>query len=635
MLPRLALILALAAAVPPVSASAQPPAPADAPPQTQGPAPAHFDAPAYVSVVDGSATLERDGRIESSPLNMPLLSGDRLKTQDGRVEVRFADGGRLNLDSRTSIDVLSDDLVRLADGRLRVSVVRAAQQVSYRVDSPAGSVRILQPGDYRVALLHSAQDTQLEFAVTSGAGEIFTDQGTTPVRAGERAYASAGLLPSYAYAYNSANPDDFDRWVEMQHETVYAATSQSQQYLPQDMTSYAPTFDQYGDWRYQQTYGYVWYPHVAADWQPYYYGRWASYPSYGWTWVAADPFGYPTHHYGRWGFSANAWFWIPSAAWGPAYVSWAYAPSYVSWCPLGWNNYAVFSVGFYNAGPAYYSSHYHGHYYSAWTTVSYSHFGHGYANQHAVNWDHVSNGPRPHFTEGRSPNGASYAAARTTTAAPIRYGGSRATSMVRDTAVSRGSTQPGSSGAVNRTYGASMPRTEPRGPVNGRSTTETPRYINRGDQIVRSQTERPVAPGNAATRTAPSVDRRNAPPQGAAPPQQLQQQRSRYVWDNPASTSRVPGYNPPAGGRPSIPSTPYQPMPMQSGPRSYERAMPQAQPRGEYQRPGGYERPAERAAPSRPSNGGQGGDHAAPRSGGHTETRPAPSSGIARPPRGR
>ena len=50
----------------------------------------------------------------------------------------------------------------------------------------------------------------------------------------------------------------------------------------------------------------------------------------------------PTHHYGRWGLSAaGAWFWIPSAGWGAAWVNWAVAPGYVGWCPLGWNNRPV------------------------------------------------------------------------------------------------------------------------------------------------------------------------------------------------------------------------------------------------------------------------------------------------------
>ena len=155
-------------------------------------------APAHVAYVEGTATLERDGRLETAPLNMPLLSGDRLKTIDGRVEVLFADASALHIDARTTIDIQSDELVRLIDGRLRLNITGPVRIVAYRIDSPSGSVRITQPGEYRIALLRSQEQTQLELAVLRGAGEIFTDEGTTAVRAGERAYASTGLAPSYA-----------------------------------------------------------------------------------------------------------------------------------------------------------------------------------------------------------------------------------------------------------------------------------------------------------------------------------------------------------------------------------------------------------------------------------------------------
>ena len=242
-------------------------------------------------------------------------------------------------------------------------------------------MRIRESGEYRVAVLHGTDETQLELAVLRGAGEIFTDQGNTAVRAGERAYASAGLAPSYTYAYNSANWDAFDRWSEQRRD---ARLGVSTQYLSSDMQQYASTFDQYGDWRYAQPYGYVWYPRVATDWRPYYYGRWMAYPRYGWTWIGADRFAWPTHHYGRWGFSAGAWFWIPGDHWGPAWVSWGYANGYVSWCPLGFNNLPVISVNFFNYGPHYHYAGYH--YYPAWTVVSRSHFGHGWVHDRAVNW---------------------------------------------------------------------------------------------------------------------------------------------------------------------------------------------------------------------------------------------------------
>src|SRR6187401_2751040 len=181
--------------------------------------------PAHVALVDGVASLEREGRTEN-PLNMPLLSGDRLKTADGRVEVVFADGSTLHLDRSTTIDVQSDDLIRLIDGRVRLNIPGASRTIAYRIDSASGSVRIRESGEYRVAVLHGTDETQLELAVLRGAGEIFTDQGNTAVRAGERAYASAGLAPSYTYAYNSANWDAFDRWSEQRRDARLGVSTQ-------------------------------------------------------------------------------------------------------------------------------------------------------------------------------------------------------------------------------------------------------------------------------------------------------------------------------------------------------------------------------------------------------------------------
>ena len=41
-------------------------------------------------------------------------------------------------------------------------------------------------------MLHRQEEVQIELAVIRGDGEIFTDEGTTEVRAGERAYTSRG-----------------------------------------------------------------------------------------------------------------------------------------------------------------------------------------------------------------------------------------------------------------------------------------------------------------------------------------------------------------------------------------------------------------------------------------------------------
>ena len=80
------------------------------------------DPPAHIAFVDGSAVLERDGRADTSPGDMPLLAGDRVRTQTGRVEILFADGSTLHLDANTTVDFQSDELVRLLDGRVRLAI---------------------------------------------------------------------------------------------------------------------------------------------------------------------------------------------------------------------------------------------------------------------------------------------------------------------------------------------------------------------------------------------------------------------------------------------------------------------------------------------------------------------------------
>jgi hypothetical protein len=345
------------------------------PPESTPPASVAADPPAHVSFVDGAAVLERDGQPDSAPSNMPLLAGDRIRTQGGRVEILFADGSTLHLDANTTMDFQSDELVRLLDGRIRLAIPGPDRRVAYRIDAPSASAVIFQPGEYRLSVLHTSREPEIELAVLRGAAELVNDDGRTPLRAGERAYARANAAPSYAYVFNSASWDAFDRWSEARRDQRLGVSAQ---YLPDEVRPYATSFDRYGSWRYEPTYGHVWYPTVAVDWRPYYRGRWVTLRPYGWTWVGLDPFAWPTHHFGRWGFSAGAWFWIPGRTWGPAWVSWAYAPGYVSWCPLGWNNRPV--IQFVNVNV--YSRGYDP--WRAWTVVPRRHFGVDYVNVHYV-----------------------------------------------------------------------------------------------------------------------------------------------------------------------------------------------------------------------------------------------------------
>lgn len=555
------------------------------------------NAPPHISRIDGQVTIERSGQPDAASLNMPVIAGDRLRTADGRLEIMFADGSVLNLDRDSSLDVQSGDLVRLMDGRVRLNIPAPMRPASFRIDSPAGSVRIAEAGEYRVTMLHGAAaagaepETQVELAVSRGAADLFTDEGSTRVRPGERAYASAGLLPSYTYAFNSAAVDDFDRWADGQPDDRAGASSQ---YLPPDMREYSTTFDEYGDWQYMQPYGYVWYPRVAASWRPYYNGRWMTYPRYGWTWIGADAFAWPTHHYGRWGYTSGVWFWIPASRWSPAYVSWAYAPGYVSWCPLGFDNRPVVgidvNIGRRNDSP-----------WRAWTVVSSQHFGRGFVPERVVRTSTWAGATHPAFqVRSRGPE-------------------------VGDVAVPRYVNR-GDAIVQSSTARPVAPRRDAAVGVAGARSVAVPR----GQAVPSNRAVRPDAPQSSVPiyrggvpRTPHAPGYRTAPPATMASPVR-NRQASPMNLPRTASPRTSPAYTPNYGANDAPPAVmrgtsqripPQSTSPSPQRPGGPARAVPGG---GASPRPGATAPPAGAPAQTPPARGGRGGGAAiaVPRRGG-------------------
>jgi hypothetical protein len=608
----------------------------------QTPAEPDATAPAHIAYLDGTATLARDGRAEDATLNLPIVAGDQLRTRDGRAEVVFGDGSVLDVDHFTTLDFLSDDLLRLVEGRVRLTI-GGRDRVSYRIDTPSGAVRIEEPGEYRVALIgESGSPLDVEVIAIRGFATLVNDLGDTQVRAGQRAFASASMAPSYAQSFNSAVWDAFDQWAADRRDERTGTTSA--RYLPDEIRGYSGSFDRHGDWRYEETYGYVWYPRVHVEWRPYYYGRWRHYSPWGWTWIAYDPWGWPTHHYGRWGFRAGAWFWIPSRHWGPAYVYWASAPGYVGWCPLGWNGRPIFSihvnVGFGHSGYGYYDP------YRAWTVVPRHKFAsHGNVREYAVPRNRIEQAvPRWTLASAAAPVRPETA---TRSVTPI-YSAGRSSAVRRDgltpdrpaggaTSESRRSA-PGSGteslAAAPRAYrrtspDSNVPRATPpeaSGVLRGSTTspTDAPRARAR---------YRDLGPGGTGGDGAPAA----TPYQGRAPSAADDRPPSRAGYAPRGVPDQAPGYAP--RGVPRTTDSDQgtgqrraNPSPGQSpNADSYGRRSP-----GAYDRPsGGYDRAVRRnpesARPSSPPPASERPTYSRP-------SAPAPSRGdrptYSRPPSG-
>ena len=574
--------------------------------------PASDAPPAHISFVEGSAVLERDGRPDSSPSSMPLLAGDRIRTTNGRVEVLFADGSTLHVDHDTLVDFQSDEVVRLLDGRIRLSIAGRERDVAYRIDAPAAWVQITEPGEYRVAVLRGEGERQVELGVLRGAAELINEDGRSFVRAGERAFATAGARPSSPYVFNSAAWDAFDQWSESRRDERLGASAQ---YLPPDVQPYAARFDAHGVWQHEPAHGYVWYPRVRPDWRPYYHGRWVSVRPYGWTWIAGDPWGWPTHHYGRWGYSGSAWFWIPGRRWGAAWVSWAHATDYVSWCPLGWNDRPVFSLININIhrGRRYDPWH-------AWTVVPRRHFSTGFVNAHVVSRTRFDDRfrrsfvPRDHGPDWR------YAVPRA--ASPIRVAGTRT-----GYAVPRGSAAPAAPSYSDR--GGSTP-------YRGFPTpSRTPRAAGAGGTPERR------APAPVTVAPSRAVPRDGAPPATSTnPTTSTAPTRGWERYERPSTRGAAPEYRREQPGRTSRDGSPVpdhseygqrRAVPRADTPGSHE--APQRHEPGQiYRRPGASDAPRPPAGASRPPDNWR--QREAPRPAPSFESpRPERSPGAYRPER--
>jgi len=74
--------------------------------------------PAYIALVEGTATIEREGEVTPAVIKMPLIPGDRVRTTNGRVEIRFPDGTGIELVEDSAVELVTPTRVRLLAGSL-------------------------------------------------------------------------------------------------------------------------------------------------------------------------------------------------------------------------------------------------------------------------------------------------------------------------------------------------------------------------------------------------------------------------------------------------------------------------------------------------------------------------------------
>jgi hypothetical protein len=296
----------------------------------QQPAADDVDPPASaarISYLAGAVSLQPASVDEWSAaiINRPLTSGDQLWSDRGsRAEIELG-SATVSVAQNSSVTLLnlSDEAqqLQLSAGTINIALRDPDPALSFEIDAPNAAVSLLRPGSYRIDV-DDAGDTTV--SVRAGQVQVITSAGQSiNLRAGQGAqFGPDGSVDVSALAA----PDEFDRWCARRAKH-WVQDQETSPYVASDVVG-AQDLEDYGEWRREPDYGYVWYPTaMAVDWAPYSHGRWLWVTPWGWTWVDSAPWGYAPFHYGRWAYLNQRWGWVPAPPRGRA----IYAPALVAW----------------------------------------------------------------------------------------------------------------------------------------------------------------------------------------------------------------------------------------------------------------------------------------------------------------
>ncbi|MHB8637549.1 MAG: DUF6600 domain-containing protein, partial [Fimbriimonadaceae bacterium] len=290
---------------------------------------------ARISYAEGSVSWRPDDGSawsQATP-NLPLQQGAQVwVTGRGRAEIQFDDGSDLRVgnDAVVTLQSLYSDSqgefteIKLNDG---TSSLHLKDKYSiYQLDTPFESVKAAGPARFRVDV-----GDQVSVGVRTGAATITAAGGDTELRSGD--FVSLRSAQDRIRVQSLPREDAWDRFDDERD----GAASGGIEHLPPNIAIVAGGLDNYGSWRLEGRYGWVWRPAVGASWRPYHDGHWVWVNPFGWTWCSDEAWGWAPYHYGSWAHFGWGWGWCPgpyNQYWCPAAVSFTLYNGNYCWTPL-------------------------------------------------------------------------------------------------------------------------------------------------------------------------------------------------------------------------------------------------------------------------------------------------------------
>lgn len=335
------------------------------------------DPPGRVARVDymqGQISVQPHGTDDwvQAQANRPLTISDNVwADKDSRAELDFGTGYmRINSETSLTLTNVNNDVIQVSlhQGTLNVHAHKLYSGETWEVDTPNLAFTLSKAGEYRFDVDPNSDTTRV--TVWKGEGEATGQGPAVKIHEGEQLQFNNGTSLTHE-ASNAPRPDGFDDWCQVRDKRLDQSVS-ARHVAPG--TVGADDLDEYGTWKDTPDYGPVWVPtSVAPDWAPYSYGNWMWENPWGWTWVDYYPWGFAPFHYGRWVSWGGYWGWAPGPYWvrpwyAPALVAWWGGPRWgfgfgwgwgfgvgfgggFGWCPLGWGE-PFFP--WYHVGPGYF-----------------------------------------------------------------------------------------------------------------------------------------------------------------------------------------------------------------------------------------------------------------------------------------
>ncbi len=295
-----------------------------------GPLPAAGSIYGHVSFVDnGAAVLHEDGSQEDAVVNLPIAPGDTVMTSGGRCELQFDNGTVVRLDKASRLriaTVLAPSLtsswrittLELEGGQL-YALPQSYSREMFQVTTPNAAVSLKSQVRATIRLdagggtsfFSDGGKFQLLYGADSRSLKKATVRSDRPLAVGADHALSADV------AQRGLEFAAWNEYVDNHFQRLHRGINKVPPKLKfgnSGLTYWAEKWSSlFGEWIYDELFGYVWRPaddRFAHEYRPFLHASFTRVDGQLFL-VPQEPWGWVPAHMGTWVWMKRGWTWIP------------------------------------------------------------------------------------------------------------------------------------------------------------------------------------------------------------------------------------------------------------------------------------------------------------------------------------